>query len=56
MISRENRVIAVFVALALGSAGLASQIPGLPSEVPLALLLGVGVIAPHLVTEYLLTE
>ena len=56
MLSRENRVIAVFVLLAIASAGLAAQIPGLPSEVPLALLLGVGVIAPHLVNEFVLAE
>ena len=54
MFSRENQVIAAFVLLAIVSAGLAAQVPSLPSEVALALLLGVGVIAPHLVTEYVL--
>ena len=54
MRSQENVVIAAFVLLAIVSAGLATQAPGIPFEVSLALLLGIGVIAPHLVTEYVL--
>ncbi len=54
MFSRENQVIAAFVLLAIASAGLAAQVPTLPSEVPLALLLGIGVIAPLFVTEHVL--
>lgn len=56
MVARENPVVGGFVALALVAAGLAAQVPTLPSEVILGLLVGLGVLAPLLVTEHLLSK
>ena len=53
MLDRENRVLLAFIALAIGSSLATARIEWLPEPLPLALLIGLGVIAPLLVNERL---
>jgi hypothetical protein len=53
MLDRENRVILGFVGLAIFASLVAGRIEALPAQAPLALLIGIGVIAPLLVNERL---
>ena len=53
MLDRENRVILGFVGLAIFASLVAGRIEALPAQAPLALLIGIGVIAPILVNERL---
>lgn len=53
MVSRENRVIAVCIALAVLLLFALNAVTDPPSWAVLAALLGVGVVAPTLVNEYL---
>lgn len=56
MLDRENRVILGFVGLAILASLLAGRIDALPAQTPLALLIGIGVIAPLLVNERLASD
>lgn len=53
MVSRENGIGAVCIAPALVLVYAVPQVPGAPDWAPTALLLGVGVVVPLLVTGYL---
>jgi len=53
MVSRENRVILGFVALALVVLYGLLQVRDLPTWASSAVILGIGVICPVLVNEYL---
>lgn len=53
MVSRENAVIAGFIALALVVLYALLELTSLPTWASSAVVLGVGVIAPLLVNEYL---
>jgi len=53
MVSRENQIVGGFVVAALVLGYASASLADVPSTVTLAILLGVGVIAPMLVTNYL---
>jgi Sec-independent protein secretion pathway component TatC len=53
MVSRENRIVGGFVVAALVLGYASTVLADVTSAVPLAILLGVGVVAPTLVTNYL---
>ena len=52
MVSRENEIIAGFALLAIAASFGVMRWMTLPSEAGLAVLIGLGVIAPLLVNEY----
>lgn len=56
MPSRENIVILGFIAVAVTAAVGSDTVASPPSWLPLAILLGLGVIAPLLVNNYLDTR
>ena len=56
MPSRENIVILGFIAVAVTAAVGSDTAASLPSWLPFAILLGLGVIAPLLVNNYLDTH
>ncbi|MFY4813903.1 hypothetical protein ACOJIV_14555 [Haloarcula sp. AONF1] len=53
MVSRENKIVGGFIIVALVLGYVSTMLTDVPSTVTLAILLGVGVIAPMLVTNYL---
>ena len=53
MVSRENRVLIACIGLALALTYSASVVTDLPDPALIAILLGVGTVAPLLVTDYL---
>ncbi|KPN29599.1 hypothetical protein SY89_00313 [Halolamina pelagica] len=53
MVSRENTVIAVCIALAIASLYVANSLTTLQQWQSAALILGVGVLVPTLVNEFL---
>ncbi|MDT3437093.1 hypothetical protein [Haloarcula sp. 1CSR25-25] len=53
MVSRENKIVGGFVIAALVLGYASTVLADVTSAVTLAILLGVGVIAPTLVTNYL---
>lgn len=52
MVSRENRVIGGFVVVAIVASFVTVEWTDLPTEAGLAVLIGLGVIAPLLVNEF----
>jgi hypothetical protein len=52
MVSRENGIIAGFALLAIAASMGLMRLTDLPSEAGLAVLIGLGVVAPLLVTEF----
>jgi hypothetical protein len=53
MVSRENKVIVLFIALSLVTLSVVSEFVGQSMEVGAAVVLGVGVVLPTLINEYL---
>lgn len=53
MVSRENTVILGFMALALALLVVLAQFSGVPTWVGALVLLGVGVVCPTVLNEYL---
>lgn len=53
MVAPENQIVGGFVVAALVLGYASASLADVPSTVTLAILLGIGVIAPMLVTEHL---
>jgi len=53
MVSRENKIIGVFVALALALHATTFYLTELPDEVRMGLLMFVGIISPMVINNYL---
>ncbi|MFU1782696.1 hypothetical protein ACM16X_15040 [Haloarcula japonica] len=53
MVSRENKIVGGFIIVALVLGYASTMLTDVTSTVTLAIFLGVGVIAPMLVTNYL---
>ncbi|WP_323674758.1 hypothetical protein [Halorubellus sp. PRR65] len=53
MVSRENKIIGVFVTLALALHAATFYLTELPDEVRMALIMFVGIISPMMINNYL---
>ncbi|WP_135534646.1 hypothetical protein [Halostella pelagica] len=53
MVSRENKIIGIFVALALVLHAATFYLTELPDEVTIGLIMFVGIISPMMINNYL---